>query len=198
MPLMRHAPFPNLSLVAVYNLIVETDHTNFVNLIHSKLKGRAYSILEYNPKFSWIDIKKELQKLFLESRTYEGTLSELLNCKQNADTVVIFAKKVEKLKCDLNSACVQLLGTENAVHVRVINERIALKGFENGLKSGLKSLVKARAYKTLHDATTYAIMYDQYVENNSKHSTHTSTHNTQRKCKKNLTLPQKSHQLQRK
>lgn len=159
----------------VYNLTVETDRDNFVNLLHTKLRGKAYSILEYNPTFKWTEIKKELKKLFLENRTYEGILSELLNCKQNTDTVVTFANKVEKLLSDLNSACVQLLGDANAVHVRILNERIALKGFEDGLKSGLKLLVKARAYKTLHDATTYAIIEDkQYVESHSKYSNNTN------------------------
>lgn len=157
----------------IYKLILPEEQNNFVNLLHTKLRGKAYSILEYNPNFTWTDIKKELQKLFLENRTYEGILSELLNCKQNADTVLVFANRVEKLKADLNNACIQLLGVEKAIHARVLNERIALKGFEDGLKAGLKLLVKARAYKTLHDASTYAIMEDkQYMESHNSNSAH--------------------------
>lgn len=172
----------------VHASILDTDKETFVRLLHTKLKGRAYSVLEYNPTFGWDDIKKELQKLFLENRTYEGILSELLNSKQNADTVVVFANKIEKLFCDLNSACIQLLGATNAVHVRVLNERIALKGFEDGLKPGLKLLVKARAYKTLHEATTYAILEDkQYVESNKKYAS--SAHN-QNKFQNSTKVPQ--------
>lgn len=155
-------------------LTTDNDQKQFTNILHCKLRARAYTILEYNPTYKWPNIKIELQKQFLDNRTYEGILSDLLNCAQNKLTVLEFANKVDRLKCDLNSACSQILGADDAIPVRKLNERVALKGFEDGLKPGLKLLVKARAFKSLQEASAYAVAEDKQFTDT--HYSHKSNH----------------------
>lgn len=155
-------------------LTTEDEKKQFTNVLHCKLRGKAYTILEYNPNYLWPEVKNEIKKQFLDSRTYEGILSDLLNCAQNKLTVLEFANKVDRLKCDLNSACSQILGADEAIPVRKLNERVALKGFEDGLKPGLKLLVKARAFKNLQEAAAYAVAEDKQFTDT--HYSHKSSH----------------------
>lgn len=153
----------------------EDEKKTFVNILHAKATGKAYEVLEQNPNATWEALRVEFVKQFDSSESYESLLIEILNIKQHNTPTLEYANKVENLLLKLNSACAVLLSTTEASAYKKLNERIAKRGFEDGLKSGLRLMVKARAFDFLKDATNYAVEEDRQFMGNQNHNKSTPT-----------------------
>lgn len=136
------------------------DRIIFSNVLHAKVSGKAYQILEQNPDAEYPALKLAFQAQFDKTDSYESLLITILNAKQDNDTTADFANRMENLLLKLNSVCANAIGAANVAHVRPLNERIVKRGFVDGLKSGLKFLVKARALDTLKNAIAFAVEED--------------------------------------
>lgn len=163
---------------AMYTLAqTEQEQITFIHILHSKVTGKAYQVLEQNPSLKYPELKKEFVKQFDKTDSYEALLFKILNTKQNSMNTLDYSNKLEQMLLDLNTVCGNLLGTKKAEPVRILNERVVKKGFEEGLKPGLKLLVKARAFETLREATLFAIEEDRQFLSATQRSTHTYSPN---------------------
>lgn len=130
----------------------DEDRLQFLNVLKAKLNGPAYDIVKYKNFTTWSELKLELKRQFSIKRSVEQLQIELINCKQKSDSVKIFGNKLEKLLSELNDACVVSEGTRAAEHFVNLNEKTALRSFEDGLNDPIKIIIKACRFTSLRSA----------------------------------------------
>lgn len=168
-------------------LTQKNDKSLFLQLIKSKLSGKAYEIVKYTDFENWADLKKALYKQFIQRRS-QGTVSaELIQINQNKnENIRSFADKIEKLLNELNEICIEKQGKVNAKIVVNMNESIALNSFENGIHEPIRTIVKSHRFNTLSKSIEQALDEEiSHKPNNFCNHCKTNTHSSQNCYKRN-------------
>ena len=150
-------------------LTTAKDQEMFLQVLPSKLSGRAYELIKYNEYETFDALKKDLQNQFLDTKSLEQLQNDLVNAKQGpSEEEQTYALRVEQLLSDLNSACNQ--GNMSAATfepIRQLNSRTAFRAFQEGLRSPLKLLIKASRYLTLKEAIEASIIEGKLIKRDS-------------------------------
>lgn len=137
----------------VYGMCTTNAHkTSLLNVTKTKLAGPAYDLVKYTTFASWAELKVKLEQQYSEKRSIAQIQTELLNIRQNKDSVREFANKVIKLNSDLNDVCIKSQGEAAAEFVTNLNKHSALKAFVDGLNDPIKLIIKASRYAELSEA----------------------------------------------
>ena len=136
----------------------KSDKSLFLELIKSKLCGKAYEIVKYTDFENWEDLKLALSKQFIQRRSQGTVSSELIEINQNKnENIRSFADKIEKLLKELNEICIEKQGRANAKVILSMNESIALNSFENGIHEPIRTIVKSHKFSSLSKSIEQAL-----------------------------------------
>lgn len=137
-------------------LTERTDIELFLEILKSKLSGKAYEVTKYHSFKTFDEFKNEFLKQFLETRTLEQIQMELVKIRQgHQEEDLDYANRVEKLLMDLDESSTTSYGTNQAEAIKAIrelNSRTALKAFQEGLREPLKLFIKACRFSNLQEA----------------------------------------------
>lgn len=172
--------FLNCCEVVHKKLTSDDDKSLFLSIVQTKLTDKAYEVIKYTEYENYSDLKSELQKQFLEKRTLELIQNELVTIKQKPrEEDLDFANRVERLLADLNSACSNTNNSQLPDPIKELNNRTALRAYQEGLRQPLKLFIKACRFTTLKEAIESALIEGKstpqqvaYHENKSKYCGH--------------------------
>lgn len=176
----------------VLDPLADAEKVKFIQLLHSKLTGKAHDVLIYNQYDNFNDLKAELISQFGETKSVESINFELISVKQNqSEDVRSYANKIEKLLSLLNSASIKREGIGSAQAIRNLNAGTALRSFEEGLREPIRLVIKASRFKTLKEAINGAleeeIVVSQrrslYPPSSGSNSATSNNSHSQAKCK---------------
>lgn len=148
----------------------EDDKLEFLDLIKSKLSGRAYNvILRYNEYQSWDELKMALEKHFSKERSIQIVQTELFNIRQSyGESVAHFSERIEKLLEELDIASSKGQTIEGGKAIRLLNEKTAINNFKSGLRNPLKLILKATQHESLRAAIDMALEEERLLEADNK------------------------------
>lgn len=149
------------SVDMIESFIPEDDKAIFLNLIKTRLNGNAYDVVKYQTIKNWEELKADLKSKFSTKRSYAQINADLVVSRQGNNTVLEFSSKIEKLLSELNNASIVSEGPAAAKYFTKINEKMALKAFEDGLDVNYRNLIKAFRFDNLKDAIKTAIEESQ-------------------------------------
>ena len=134
------------------------DKDDFLEIINSKLVGRAYdAVFRYNTYDSWDILKKTLNLHFNKQRSMQLIHADIFSIKQNfREPMDLYSQKAEKLLDELNIASTVNITGEGGNAVRINNELLVLNSFVNGLKDPLRLILRAARTTTLREAIILA------------------------------------------
>lgn len=137
----------------------EADRQLFISLLKSKITDRAYDeTFKFKEFTSWKELKRDLKALFSTTRPFELIQVELIKTKQKRDEdVKTFSNRIHELLSELDDACINSEGAEAASHIKILNQKTALKVFQDGLLEPIRLLIKACRYTRFQDAIVRAI-----------------------------------------
>ena len=130
-------------------LISNEDKISFLELLKTKLSGRAYDVVKYKDFDDWNQLKQELSKQFTETRSIEQLQVQLVGMTQRDDDVRTFANRVECLLSDLNDVCISREGIAAAIYIQNLNATTALNTFQDGLRYPIGLLVQTCRFSKL-------------------------------------------------
>lgn len=140
------------------------DKTAFLNLVKTKLCGRAYNSIKYKNIDTWDNLKDILKTQYSEKRTMSQIQMELLTSSQGNDDVRTFADRIEKLQQDLTDVCIDEQGNDATDIIQSMNQKSALKAFIEGLNEPIKFIVKASRFNSLYEAVELAAEEERNVK----------------------------------
>lgn len=140
-------------------LVKDADKQMFLELVGSKLCGRAYDVVKYNQFQSWEELKNELCKQFEERKSVEHLQIELVQARQNSnESVLEFGNRIEQLLSSLNDACIAREGVESVKCINNLNSGTALRAFVDGLRiEKIQTVINSCRFKALKEAIDKAI-----------------------------------------
>lgn len=162
------------------------EKTTFMNIMKLKLQGAAYEIVKYRDFDDFETLEIELNKQFLEKRSFEQIQNELFSTKQrHRESCLEYSNRIERLYFDLNTASMQKISPNASAdtkrEITSLNASIALQTFQNNLREPIRTIIKASRYTSLGDAAKAAINEEIYsvaissntpkVENHNRHTT---------------------------
>lgn len=159
----------------------------FLDLIRSKLAGRAYDvILRHNTYSTWEEIERALQNEFSKDRSPQIIQTEMFNLQQGfRENVLEYASRIERLLEELDISTTKNESAVGSNAIRKLNQQMAINNFKRGLRHPLKLILKATRHETLREAIDYAAEEEKLLETERKlnptTSFRTSTPNTPRK-----------------
>ena len=140
------------------DLCPESDEPLLLTIIKSKISGIAYSTIKYKDIPNLKSLTSILINNFSEVRTVAQVQSELINAKQKySENVREFSARIEKLKTELDDACIQSQGAESAKIIQELNAKSALRAFVEGLNNNIKLIIKACRFPSLIEAVEAAV-----------------------------------------
>ena len=140
------------------DLCPEAEEPLLLTIIKSKISGIAYNSIKYKDIQNLEGLKSILKNNFAETRTIAQVQSEIINSKQKFnENVRQFATRIEKLKIELDDACIQSQGIEAAKVIQELNAKSALRAFVEGLHNNIKLIIKACRFPTLIEAIEGAV-----------------------------------------
>lgn len=165
----------------------KSDKSLFLELIKTKLCGKAYEVVKYSDFENWTDLKNALSKQFIQRRS-QGTVSaELIQINQNKnENIRSFSDRIEKLLNELNDICIEKQGKKNANIIFSMNESIALNSFQNGIHEPIRTIIKSHKFKFLSESIEQAL--DEEISHKPNiYCNHckTNTHSSQNCYKRN-------------
>ena len=169
------------------------DKSDFLDVVGTKLVGRAYSIvLRYNEYSDWDSLKGALNTHFARLRAVQMVHSDIFSLKQHASEFMgSYSEKAEKLLDELNIATTRDLTGDGCTAVRQNNEALVLPSYMNGLLEPLRTIILSSCRITLLRAIELSLQQERVVQtrNNLPNTNtycsvcRTRTHNT-KECRR--------------
>lgn len=147
----------------------------FISVIKCvKLIGPAYDAVKYKNFKSWGYLKTELKTVFLGTRDAAQLHIEFCQIRQLNNTVQQFANTIESLLSELNDVSLSSECFQINSHILKLNNRTAIKAFENGLNYPLRDLIKACRFVELSKAISKALEEEQTLYFSNQNTTRNS------------------------
>lgn len=138
----------------------EAEKTLFLQIIKTKLVGRAYEVVKYNDINTWKDLQKALQEQFMESRSRLSIQNEILSLRQSSkEDTKDYAFRARKLLALYDDATSSLTSDQTLRNLLMgENKTMVLRAFEDGLKDDyVRLLTKAKSHTDFAESTRFAI-----------------------------------------
>lgn len=153
------------------NLNLDNDRTEFVDIIKvNKLIGTAYDAVKYKRFKDWPSLKSEIKKCFIGTRTAAQIHIDFAKIRQGNENIQNFSNKIENLLSELDDVSLAEDGSACNAHILKLNNKTAIKAFEDGLNNPIGYLIKACRFSSLSDAIARALEEEQSIKNNSYNS----------------------------
>lgn len=141
----------------------ETD--KFLQIVKSKLTGRAYNLIRNQTFTNWASFRDELYLHFHDARNTEQLLINLVTITQRPnEDVRSYGVRVEQILSEILEIASEKKDASEKKIISEYHSDTALRYFLNGLNDELKIIVKASNPKTLRDAIQKGVNEENTVK----------------------------------
>ena len=152
-----------------YSRLGENDLPEFMSILSSKLTGRAYNTMRFYSEDNYEDYRSELVRQFKPTKSVPELYTELTHIRQKYDEDIQgFVNRFNQVLSDLNDAGAEeevlnssAISTEYLEPMVKRNEKLAKDIFTYAVKKSISDVLVPCRFKTLQEATTFAIQQDR-------------------------------------
>lgn len=169
------------TIQTLYDSVEIANQPLFIVILKSKLRGRAFEIINEGNLSNWNDIKNALQTELKPKVDLQLANQNLFATKQKPnESVKDFAEKIRKAKRQLDEATSREVTATLIDEMNNLNAKLAKQAFEtNLLNTQLRTIVISANKPNLRESIQYAITQEQKFFNSTNHpNTSNQTNNS--------------------
>ena len=166
--------------------INQNNQLEFLNIILSRLVGRAYNTMRFCATETYNELRVELLQHFRPYKPLPQLYRDLTNIKQSfGESMQSYVDRMQDLLNSLNEESIEEIKKEDPIPSQTSvdtmlrrNENLAKDAFIYGCKQPLSSILVSCRFNTLNDTITFALQQSRLIQ--SKYCTYCkmSNHNT--------------------
>lgn len=151
------------TIQTLYENVAQTDRTLFLVVVKSKLKGRAFEVINEGSYSTWNEIKEALKTELQPKIDLQTANQNLFRIKQFPnESVKEFGERIRKAKKQLDDATTREVAADLRDQMRILNSGLAKQAFEANLSHhALRTIVIAADKPTLRESIENAITQEQ-------------------------------------
>ncbi|VVC26736.1 Integrase, catalytic core,Macro domain,Retropepsins,Zinc finger, CCHC-type,Ribonuclease H- [Cinara cedri] len=159
-------PFINACNFVMQN-VEETIQPVLLQVIITKLAGKAFAITQHKEISTWKILRENLEDTFCATRAPGYLQLELTTTKfQQGETVRKYATKVEKLLHELCNVSTKDKTSSDAKAIHNYIKETTLTIYIEGLPSSIRGVVKSKNRPTLEEAIKYSLEEEKIYQSN--------------------------------